>query len=86
MTGQNHKESWISKNNSLEFHDLSTVVIKLLQKFTAKGFKSVFSEEEIFKYGLSLQIEGMDIAKLGLQYVGAGVPDWSNGDIYKGWG
>lgn len=66
MTGQNHKESWISKNNPLEFHDLSTVVIKLLQKFTSTGFKSIFLEEDIFKYGLSLQIEGKNVAKVGL--------------------
>jgi phenylalanyl-tRNA synthetase beta chain len=66
MTGQNHKESWISKNNPVEFHDLSSVVIKLLQKFTSAGYKSIFSEEGIFKYGLSLQIEGRNVAKVGL--------------------
>jgi phenylalanyl-tRNA synthetase beta chain len=66
MTGQNHKESWISKNNPVEFHDLSSVVIKLLQKFTSAGYKSIFSEEGIFKYGLLLQIEGRNVAKVGL--------------------
>ncbi len=66
MTGQNHKESWISKNKSLEFHDLSSVVIKLIQKFTVADYRSIFLEEDIFKYGLSIQIEGKNIAKLGL--------------------
>jgi phenylalanyl-tRNA synthetase beta chain len=66
MTGQNHKESWISKNNPVEFHDLSSVVIKLLQKFTSADYKSVFLEEDFFKYGLSLQVEGKNVAKVGL--------------------
>jgi len=66
MTGRNHKESWISKNNPLEFHDLSTVLLKLIRKFTAADHKSVFLEEDIFKYGLSLQIDGKSVAKLGL--------------------
>ena len=66
MTGQNHKESWISKNNPLEFHDLSSVIIKLIQKFTSADFKSFFLEDDIFKYGLSLQIGGSNVAKAGL--------------------
>jgi len=66
MTGQNHKESWISKNKSLEFHDLSSVIIKLIQKFTVADYRSIFIEEDIFKYGLSIQIGGQNIAKLGL--------------------
>jgi phenylalanyl-tRNA synthetase beta chain len=66
MTGQNHKESWISKNKSVEFHDLSSAIIKLIQKFTAADYKSNFLEEDIFRYGLSIQVGGKNIARLGL--------------------
>lgn len=66
ITGQNHKESWVSKNKPVEFHDLSTVVIKLIQKFTDAEYKSDFTEGEVFKYGISICISGKHVAKMGL--------------------
>jgi phenylalanyl-tRNA synthetase beta chain len=66
ITGRNHKESWMSKNNPVEFHDLSTEVIKLIQKFTDAEYQSDFLEGGIFKYGLSIRVSGKHVAKLGL--------------------
>ncbi len=66
LTGQKHKESWISKNNPVEFHDLSAMVIKLIQKFTDAEYQSDFLKEGIFKYGLAIRINGQHVAKLGL--------------------
>jgi phenylalanyl-tRNA synthetase beta chain len=66
LTGQKHKESWLSKNNPVEFHDLSAVVIKLIQKFTDAEYQSDFLKEEIFRYGLTIRINGKHVAKLGL--------------------
>jgi phenylalanyl-tRNA synthetase beta chain len=66
MTGQNHAESWISKNKPLEFHDLSGVVLKLIQKFTPVRLRSTALENALFKYGLSIASDGEPIASLGL--------------------
>ena len=66
VTGQNQKDSWNLKNKPAEFHDLSSMVIKLIEKFTNAAFKSIFLEEDIFKYGLSIVQKNKHIAKIGL--------------------
>lgn len=66
ITGSNHKESWISKNKPVDFHDLSSSVIKLIQKFSDAELTSVVRQDEIFRYGLLLQLNGRDVAKFGL--------------------
>jgi phenylalanyl-tRNA synthetase beta chain len=67
MTGSRiTKNPGFRKINPVEFHDLSSVLLKLIGKFTVADHKSVFLEEGIFKYGLSLQIDGKSVAKLGL--------------------
>ena len=66
ITGQNQKESWISKNKSVEFHDLSSMVIKLIGKITNSTYKSNFLEEDIFQYGLSIMQDDKQVAKIGL--------------------
>jgi len=66
LTGQNQKESWSAKNKSVDFHELSSMVIKLIEKFTETSFKSIFLEGDIFKYGLSIMQGSQHIAKIGL--------------------
>jgi phenylalanyl-tRNA synthetase beta chain len=66
LTGHNHKESWLAENKSVEFHDLSSEVFKLFQKLLVADYKSEFLEEGIFKFGLSIQTNGLQVAKLGL--------------------
>jgi phenylalanyl-tRNA synthetase beta chain len=66
LTGQNHKESWISKNNQVEFHDLSSVVIKLIQKFTDADYKSGTIADDVFKYGLSIDVNDKFVGRFGL--------------------
>ena len=66
ITGQNQKESWIAKNKSVDFHDLSSMVIKLIRKFSSEAYKSNFLEGDIFKYGLSIKQNNLHVAKIGL--------------------
>jgi phenylalanyl-tRNA synthetase beta chain len=66
ITGKNHQESWIEKNKPVEFHDLSTIVFNLMQKFTADKFVTDFLDDAIFKYGLELSQNGHQLAKFGL--------------------
>jgi phenylalanyl-tRNA synthetase beta chain len=66
LTGNNQKESWLAKNNPVMFHDLSSMVIKLLSKFTNTAYKSNFLERGIFKYGLSIVQNNQHVAKIGL--------------------
>ena len=66
ITGKNHQESWIEKNKPVEFHDLSTIVFNLIQKFTADKFATDFLDDAIFKYGLELSQNAQQLAKFGL--------------------
>ncbi len=66
LTGYNNHESWISKNSPLEFHDLSTLVLNLIEKFTNTKFKSVLLEDGIFDFGLGIEIGNQQVLKMGL--------------------
>ena len=66
VTGQNNQESWFEKNKPVEFHDLSTIVLNLIGKFTNARYKSDFLNEETFNYGLAIELSNHHIAKFGL--------------------
>lgn len=66
ISGQNQKESWITKNKPVDFHDLSSMVIKLIGKFTEASCTSIFLEGEIFKFGLAIILNNHHVAKIGL--------------------
>ena len=66
MTGEDHRESWISRSRPLEFHDLSDIVLKLIKKFTDGNLKSNVISNPIFNYGVSLNLDGQEVAKAGL--------------------
>lgn len=66
VTGQNYQESWNEKNKPVEFHDLSTIVLNLIEKFTSAKHKSDFLNDEAFSYGLTIDLNNDHIAKIGL--------------------
>ncbi len=66
ITGYNNQESWMAKNKPVEFHDLSAIVVKLIEKFTDAKLKSVLLTEEIFNYGLGFNLDNSRVAKIGL--------------------
>ncbi len=66
MTGHDHKESWLEENRPVIFHDLSAIIIKLIQKFSDKDYKSEYLDDGMFQYGLSISLDGVHVAKLGL--------------------
>jgi len=66
MTGEDHRESWVSKSRPLEFHDLSGIVLKLIAKFAKGNLKSNTISDSVFNYGLGFSIDGHQVAKAGL--------------------
>jgi len=66
LTGQNHSESWIEKNKTVEFHDLSAIVLKLIQKFSPDSYISKVLSDEVFNYGLEIIQKNRHVAKFGL--------------------
>lgn len=66
VTGQSTPESWIAKTKPVEFHDLSAMVFKVIEKFTNINYKSGFLNEEMFNYGLTVELKNHHVAKVGL--------------------
>lgn len=66
VTGQYNQESWIAKNKPVEFHDVSALVLKVIEKFTNLKYKSVFLDKQIFNYGLAIELNNNQVAKIGL--------------------
>ncbi|NJN24640.1 MAG: phenylalanine--tRNA ligase subunit beta [Cyclobacteriaceae bacterium] len=66
LSGKNHQETWIAPNKSVAFHDMSAIVYKLIQKYNAAAPTTKMLDEGLFGYGMSLSIDGNELAKLGL--------------------
>jgi phenylalanyl-tRNA synthetase beta chain len=65
MTGNNQEESWTRPTRSLEFHDLSAVIRKILEKFNLSAYNSMVIQNDIFDYGLSLSVSDKSLAQFG---------------------
>lgn len=65
MTGNNQEDSWIDQTRPLEFHDLSSVIHKILEKFNISAYNSRAIQNGIFDYGLSIAISDKPLARYG---------------------
>ncbi len=65
MTGNNQENSWMDQTRPLEFHDLSSVIHKILEKFNLSAYNSRVIQNDIFEYGLSITIPDKTLAQFG---------------------
>ncbi|WP_316044794.1 phenylalanine--tRNA ligase subunit beta [Reichenbachiella agarivorans] len=65
FTGQQSEESWSVNKKSVDFHDMSAVVHKLLDKFSVTAVDSVPTENQVFEYGLDLSVDGKLLMSFG---------------------
>jgi phenylalanyl-tRNA synthetase beta chain len=65
MTGNNQENTWTDHTRSLEFHDLSSVISKILEKFNLSAYNSNVIQNDIFDYGLSITIPDKSLARFG---------------------
>ena len=65
MTGNNREESWVEQTRPLEFHDLSAVIRKILEKFNLSAYNSKVIQNDIFDYGLSITVPDKSLAQFG---------------------
>ncbi len=65
MTGNNQEDSWMDQTRELEFHDLSLVIHKILEKFNLSSYNSMVIQNNIFEYGLSVTISDKSLARFG---------------------
>ena len=65
LTGKNQDESWMSQTREVEFHDLSAVIHKILEKFNLSAYNSRVINSGIFEYGLSITVAENTLAQFG---------------------
>ena len=65
MTGGNEDENWINKARRLEFYDLSSVVAKILNKFSIENSESKAISDGLFAFGLQISLNGKEIVTFG---------------------
>jgi len=65
MTGNNHEDNWMESARQMEFHDLTLVIGKILEKFNISAYNSTVIEDEVFDFGLSITTSEKPLARFG---------------------
>ena len=65
ISGLKSEENWNVDKKSIDFHDLSGMVHKLLNKFNLADFDSVPTQQPIYEYGLDVSLNGSVLASFG---------------------
>lgn len=65
MTGDRSEESWNAAKKAVDFHDLSAVVHKILDKFSVVAFDSIPTQNQCFEFGLDISVNGVVLATFG---------------------
>ena len=65
LTGQRAAESWRAAGEPVSFHDLSSIIRKIFNRFDISDPSQKPSEKPIFNYGLTFVHQGEIVAELG---------------------
>ena len=65
MTGYREDENWINKAHQLEFYDLSSVVAKILNKFSITNTEKKTIRNGLFAFGSHISFNGEEIVTFG---------------------
>ncbi|MVM40986.1 phenylalanine--tRNA ligase subunit beta [Spirosoma sp. HMF3257] len=66
ISGNQHPESWLQKNQTVAYHDLATAVQRVLNLFRIKSFETQAADPIVFQYGLTYIVNKKPIVSLGL--------------------
>ena len=66
MTGMQQAESWRGEGQEVTFHDLSSIIWKIFNRFDIVDPKQKRLEYPAFSYGLDYQIDDISIARAGM--------------------
>lgn len=65
ITGDVEEESWLQKSKKADFHDLYSVIQKILFRFNVNDFKTENVEDPLYYYGLEIFDNKSSLVKLG---------------------
>ena len=65
MTGHKEDENWINKAHQLEFYDLSSVVAKILNKFSITNTENKTIRNGLFAFGSHISSNGEEVVTFG---------------------
>ena len=65
LSGNNQEDNWMDQTRPLEFHDLYSVIRKILEKFNLSAYNSMVIQNDIFDYGLSITFPDKSLVRFG---------------------
>ena len=65
MTGNDQNDNWMGNTRPLEFHDLSAVIHKCLDKFNISAYNSGVIQNGVFEFGLEITVSNKSLIQLG---------------------
>jgi phenylalanyl-tRNA synthetase beta chain len=66
LTGNQKAETWREKAKSIEFQDLASAVMKVLQKMNITEVKTENLQNDMYKFGVVYKLKNREIARLGV--------------------
>lgn len=64
-TGKTHGEHWMDQPRALTYQDLAQLVSQLLAKFNLTNLETKKSENDLFEYGLTIELNKKKLAEVG---------------------
>lgn len=65
ITGENRGDHWLEPKRPVHFHDLSAVVLRLLNKFGISQYDTTDVASDLFSYGITISVNKKPLAHLG---------------------
>ncbi|MFP4089982.1 MAG: phenylalanine--tRNA ligase subunit beta [Cyclobacteriaceae bacterium] len=66
ISGQQQAESWRGNSEPVSFHDLSSIIRKIFNRFDIVDPEQKALENKVFAYGLDYVVDGISVAQAGL--------------------
>lgn len=65
ITGENRGDHWLEGKRVIRFHDLSAIVLRLLNKFGIDQYDTADINNDLFSYGITINVNKKPLVHLG---------------------
>lgn len=65
ITGENRGDHWLEPKRPVHFHDLSSIVLKLLNKFGISQYDTTDVVSDLYSYGITISVNKKPLVHLG---------------------
>lgn len=65
ISGNNRSESWLEGNRKVHFHDLASLVRRMLNKFGLSQYETSEAQSDLYSYGITISVNKKPLVTLG---------------------